>query len=142
MTFEQKFVVAKLNELNVYAKELAEVLKLNDENILKDLDKLRHAERAFQLTVDTMLDINQHFIKELKLPVYSDFQSTFYLLGEKGVLPKTFSDKLAPIVGLRNRIVHRYESINRRVFVKELRKNFGDFQKYADLISKYLNKKK
>lgn len=140
MTFEKQFIAAKLNELGSYRDELADILKSSDENILKDLDKLRHTERAFQLAVDTMLDINQHFIRELGLPVADDFQSTFYMLGENNILPKEFADKAAPIVGLRNRIVHRYETINRKLFLADLRKNFGDFKKYADFIAEYINK--
>jgi len=141
MTFEKQFVVTKLNELEIYVDELADILQTSDENILKDLDKLRHSERAFQLAVDTMLDINQHFIRELGLPVSNDFQSTFYALGENNILSGEFADKIAPIVGLRNRIVHRYETINRKRFLANLRKNFEDFKTYTKLITEYINQK-
>jgi len=141
MTFEKQFVVAKLNEIDAYVKELADILALTDESILNDLDKLRHTERAFQLAVDTMLDINQHFIKELNLPVSDDFQSTFYALGESKIIPKGFADKIAPIVGLWNRIVHRYDVINRRLFLKDLRKNFSDFENYKKHILDYSKKR-
>ncbi|OGF48947.1 hypothetical protein A3G55_04460 [Candidatus Giovannonibacteria bacterium RIFCSPLOWO2_12_FULL_44_25] len=109
--------------------------------MLEDLDKLRHLERAFQLAVDIMMDINQHFIKELKFPISDDFQSTFYVLGGNNVLPKEFADRVAPVAGVRNRIVHGYETLNRRQFLKDLRINFEDFKKYIKFISEYNVKK-
>ncbi|KKT29749.1 MAG: hypothetical protein UX43_C0004G0039 [Candidatus Giovannonibacteria bacterium GW2011_GWB1_46_20] len=141
MTFEKQFVEAKLNELRGYVEELENLLKLGDAAILEDLDKLRHLERAFQLAVDIMMDINQHFIKELKFPISDDFQSTFYVLGGNNVLPKEFADRVAPVAGVRNRIVHGYETLNRRQFLKDLRINFEDFKKYIKFISEYNVKK-
>ena len=135
MTFEKQFVETKLNEFRSYVQELENLLKLGDDVILKDLDKLRHLERAFQLAVDIMIDINQHFINELKFPVSDDFQSTFYILGDNNILPKEFADHVAPIAGIRNRIVHGYETLNRRQFLKDLRASFDDFKKYIKFIS-------
>lgn len=141
MTFEKQFVEAKLNELRNYITELENLLKLDDAVILEDLDKLRHLERAFQLAVDIMIDINQHFIKELKFSVSDDFQSTFYILGDNNVLPKEFAERVAPVAGVRNRIVHGYETLNRRQFLKDLRASFDDFKKYIKFTSEYNVKK-
>ena len=114
MTFERQFVVTKLNELDGYAEELNEFLTRDDVAILKNIESVRAVERVFQLAVDAMLDINKYLINELSLAVPEDFQSTFYTLGENNVLPKEFAGKIAPIVGLRNRIVHGYETVNKK----------------------------
>lgn len=141
MTFDRRFVNNKLKELDIYYQEMIEILKSSDTIILSDIDKLRHAERSLQLAVDTMIDINQHFIKELKLRVSDDFQSTFEVLAENKILPQVFALKIAPVVGLRNRIVHRYEEVDEKLFLASFRKNCRDFEKYMKYIYAYLNKK-
>lgn len=140
MVFRKAFVLEKIEEILAILDEATELFKFSDEEILKDLLKYHTAERLLQLIVDLMLDINYHFIRELNLKTGEDFQGTFYILGENGVLPGKFAQKIAPVVGLRNRIVHRYETIDRKLFIKSFRMNLGDFKKYIKLIGIYLEK--
>ena len=140
MTFNQLFIKNKLKELDKYYQEMQDVLKFSDNAILSDIDKLRHAERSLQLVVDTMIDINQHYIKELKLPTSDDFQGTFLILAENKILPKIFAEKIAPVVGLRNRIVHRYEEVDKKLFITSFRKNYKDFDKYMKYIYQYMQR--
>ncbi len=136
MTFNKNFVIQKIDEFIGYLKELDELLIFSDQEIFTDSGKLHIAERLLQLIVDTMLDINQHFIKEQNLKIPDDFQSTFYILGENNIFPTDFAIKIAPVVGLRNRIVHRYDSINKQLFIETLRKNASDFKIYIKFINK------
>ena len=136
MTFQQAFIIAKLNKIKQYKNELEELLKFSDKEILQDSYKYHTAERLLQLIVDTMIDVNQHFIQGKKLKPSEDFQSTFYILGENRYLPMSFAIKIAPIVGLRNRIIHRYEKLNKKMFIENLRKNISDFEKYINIILK------
>lgn len=139
MTFEQAFVVKKLTELKGYIDELQDFLHASDDEILCDSGKIHIAERLLQLIVDTMIDVNQHYIKELRLPVAEDYQSTFRVLGSHNILPNDFAEKLAPVVGLRNIVVHRYEQIDKARFIQLLRKNSDDFLRYCDEIIKKLS---
>lgn len=138
MTFQKAFVFQKLEEIFGYLDETKDFLKFSDEEILADSGKLHIAERLLQLIVDIMIDINQHFIKELNLKIPEDFQGTFYILGENKILPMKFAQKIAPVVGLRNRIVHRYDTLDKPLFVSTFRKNYSDFETYLKLISDYL----
>lgn len=140
MTFKKTFVLQKIEEISKNLDEAKEIFKFSNKEILRDTLKYHTAERLFQLIVDLMLDINHHFIKELNLEISEDLQGTFYILGSQKILPERFAQKIAPVVGLRNRIVHRYETINRKVFIADFRKNFPDFEKYLKLINDYLKK--
>lgn len=127
--------------MNGYVKELDSFLEQNtDEQILSDSSKLHIAERLVQLIVDNMIDINQHFIRELDLEIPDDLQSSFLILGENRVLPKDFAFKIAPVTGVRNILVHQYEKLDKEMFVRHIRKNFPDFEKYANYIIEYLKK--
>lgn len=141
MTFDKKFIEKKLEELGGYQKEIENYFRFSDKEILADSEKLHIGERLLQLTVDTMIDINQHFIKELNLRLTDDFQSTFEVLAEHGILTQDFAAQLAPVVGLRNRIVHRYETIKKKLFLTSFRKNFQDFDAYLKHIYAHLESK-
>ncbi|MBI2644842.1 DUF86 domain-containing protein [Candidatus Uhrbacteria bacterium] len=140
MGFEKAFVTKKLTEIDKYLKELEDLLACSDKQIKSDSGKLHIAERLLQLIVDTIIDINTYFIRELNLPISEDYQSTFFTLAERGILPKNFAEKMAPIVGLRNRIVHRYESVDTHLFLSLLRSNVKDFTKYIVFIFRQLKK--
>lgn len=138
MTFEKAFILQKLEEISGYLKEVKDLFKFSNKEVLADSGKLHIAERLLQLIVDIMIDINQHFIKELNLKISEDFQSTFYILGENKILPMDFAQKIAPVVGLRNRIVHRYDTLDKHLFIATFRKNQPDFKTYLKLINDYL----
>lgn len=138
MTFSKAFITEKLTEIEKYQVELEELLDFSDEEILNDSGKTHIAERLLQLIVDTILDINQHLIKELGLEPAEDFQSTFYILGKHNIMSDDFAVKIAPVVGLRNRVVHRYDTLNKDLFIKTLRENYKDFDLYSKLIQKRL----
>lgn len=142
MTFQKIFVFKKMEEINGYLKETEELLMFSDQEILSDSGRLHIAERLLQLVVDAVIDINQHFIRELNLTLSEDFQSTFYTLGENNILPTDFAQKIAPVAGLRNRIVHRYEELNKTLFITSLRKNYEDFKSYLKYINNYLKTEK
>ncbi|MDD2732083.1 MAG: DUF86 domain-containing protein [Candidatus Pacebacteria bacterium] len=140
MTFKKAFIYQKIEEISGYLIEIKDFLKYSDAEILADSGRVHIAERLLQLIVDTMIDINQHFIRELNLKISEDFQGTFYLLGKEKILPNNFAIKIAPVVGLRNRIVHRYDTLDKKLFIKTLRKNYSDFEEYIKLINNYLEK--
>lgn len=142
MTFSELFVNKKISEIKGYIKEIEDFLEYSDKEIIENSEKMHIAERLLQLVVDTILDINQHIITELKLKIAEDFQSTFYSLAENNVLPQDFAEKIAPVVAVRNRIVHGYESLDKELFIKNLRKNYSDFKKYIESIENYLEKSK
>ena len=140
MTFQKAFVLQKLEEAQKYLKEIKDFFNFSDEEILADSGRLHIAERLLQLIVDIIIDINQHFIRELNLKISEDFQGTFYILGENNVLPADFAQKIAPVVGLRNRVVHRYDTLDKELFIATFRKNYSDFETYIKLINEYLKK--
>ena len=137
---DQNLVKEKIRNIQEYMNEIKSILVLPDADIVHTVEKLRTLERNFQLIVDEMLDINIHLIKELNLESPDDFQSTFEILGEHNILPKDFAYKIAPVVGLRNKIVHRYEIIDRTLFVNAFKNNYKDFEELLRLIREYLDK--
>jgi len=139
MTLNQGLITSKLDLIEQYQRQLTALLELSDAEIISLPAQMAAVERFFQLMVDSMVDINQHIIRELDLKSADDLQSTFYPLGKKDILPNDFAQKLAPIVGVRNRLVHQYEDLDKKLFLKNLRDNFSQFETYREFIIKYLS---
>lgn len=139
----KEFVKRKIKYIEGYISEIREVVKLDSKEILRSFRDLRTLERVFQLIVDEIIDINLHFIRELDLRTPDDFQSSFEILAEKGkIIPEDFAIRIAPTVGLRNRLVHRYEKIDQKFFIEQVKKEYKDFIKYIKYINQYLEKTK
>lgn len=139
--FDQTLVQNKLNQMIEYMDELGLIVAMPDDEIKNNYLVYHTAERLLQLIADTMTDVNMYFIKERQLHVPDDLQSTFRTLAASGILPEDFADKIAPVVGMRNLLVHRYEKMDRDFFTHKLKQNFSDFKQYTIFIEQALKGK-
>lgn len=138
---DSTFIQKKMNTLSEYIAKLERlVTPVEIKEIRNEEMRLDAVERNFQLAVDQMVDINTHLIKTGGFGTVDDLQSTFKMLGDFKVLEKNFAEKLAPIVGVRNMLVHRYEKLDKDLFLTNLKKNFSDFKTYMIQIDTYINK--
>ncbi len=136
---DKQLLEKKMDMLSEYIGKLEPlVIGTNIEDIKEHSLVLPAIERYFQLAVDQMIDINTHIIREKNLGSVDDLQSTFKMLGDFNVLPSEFARKIAPIVGARNMLVHRYEKLDKDMFLNNLQRNFGDFKKYLIQINDFL----
>ena len=69
------------------------------------------AERLLQEAIEAALDINAHLIDERGGEVPEDYYGGCLKMSELGLFPPELAHSLAPSAGLRNRLVHAYESI-------------------------------
>ena len=136
----KNLIKTKIRSIQEYLLEIEPILSLPKDQIITNVEKLRTLERNFQLIVDAMLDINIHFIRELEFGSPDDLQSTFVILAEGKILPFDFAQKISPIVGLRNILVHGYEKVDKELFVDSFQKNRQDFDKYMLFINSFLDK--
>ena len=135
---DKEFISEKFKNISEYLSETEEVLKVDDAMIARDFRLLRTLERNFQLIVDELVDVNVYLIRELELKTADDFQNTFRILAEANILPSDLAERMAPVVGLRNMLVHRYEKINKNLFVRQVRNEYSDFIQYLTCVNDYL----
>ena len=141
MTLRKSFIIKKIELTKKYLAEAEVFFQHTDEEILHSPEKLHIAERLLQLIVDTVLDINKHIIKEQNLETPDDLQGTFETLSDNHIFEKEFAQQIGKVVGLRNRIVHQYETVDNKQFIKDFRKNRSDFDEYFKQLIAYLDKK-
>ena len=68
-----------------------------------------------------------------------DYQSTFITLGEHKILSMDFAVKIAPSVGLRNLVVHKYGRVDIKRMVEDIRNEIGDYIDYLKFIDGFLS---
>lgn len=97
-------------------------------------------ERLFQLMVDEAVDVNTLILEKEKQPLPDTNQGTFEALADIGIVPQALHSRIAGSVGLRNRLVHRYETVQRSVLLREVPKYTAAYKEYLALvIRKYLS---
>ncbi|MDP2630705.1 MAG: DUF86 domain-containing protein [Candidatus Uhrbacteria bacterium] len=136
----KNIIEGKLTDIQRYFGELEPVLKFSCTEILDDPLKIHTVERLFQLIVDTAVDINTHIIVESAFGVPDDYQNTFVVLGEQKILPMSFVNRIAPSVGLRNMIIHRYGHVDLKRMVDDIASEIGDYREYVKYILDFLKK--
>lgn len=135
---DKSLVKNKLADIEGYFKELEPVLANNFSDILADNLKIRTIERLFQLIVDTSIDINTHIISESDLQVPDDYQSTFITLSENKVLSVELALRIAPSVGLRNLVVHKYGKVDLKKMIEDIKNEIGDYLDYMKSVNQFI----
>jgi uncharacterized protein YutE (UPF0331/DUF86 family) len=139
MTVSQVFITEKVRLLREYVQKAKDIFgAVPDDKAILGSDSVYVLERMFQLAVEVVIDINNYLIKELDIEPAEDIEGTFKTLARKNVLPADFAATMGPTVGLRNKLVHVYEKVDRASFVGDFRKNIGDFDKYISYVLKFV----
>ena len=133
-------VINKMADTQKYLEELMPILQHDSREIIDDNLKLRSVERLFQLIVDTTIDINMYIITESDISVPDDYQSTFMVMGEHNIVPMDFAQAIAPSVGLRNLIVHKYGKVDIKRMIDDVKNNIGQYKDYLRHISEFAKK--
>lgn len=137
---DHNLLKSKTNDILGYLSELKPLLQEEAREIIEDNLKLHSVERLFQLVVDTSIDMNTHIIIELGLNVPNDYQSTFMTLAENGIMPKDFALKIAPSVGLRNLVVHKYGNVDIKKMVDDIKAEIGQYKDYLSYVDTFIEK--
>lgn len=137
---DKELLKNKMIDIQGYHRELEDILKEDSRDIIEDNLKLHSVERLFQLIVDTSIDINTHIILESDFMVPNDYQSTFITLAENKILAMDFALKIAPSVGLRNLIVHKYGKVDLKKMVDDIKSGISQYLEYLNYINSFLAK--
>jgi len=95
-------------------------------------------ERLLQELVEAAIDVNTHILVQDGHGPPADFYQGFLRLAEYGILSPDLAEALAPSAGLRNRLVHEYESIVDTIVLDAVRKAQQLFPQYVAAIERYL----
>lgn len=125
---------ARLKKLRAAAAKLARFKKMSLEVFIGDTDNTDLAERNLEVAIEAMLDIGNHIIASLDYEKPENYFDIFIILGKNKVIAKEFAAKLAPLAGLRNRIIHDYTKIDYNLILKNIKERLSDFEEFSKQI--------
>lgn len=114
--------------------------KVTFEELIGNNVFLSAVERNLQVAIECILDIGNHIIAEKGFETPEDNEDIIRILGDEGVIPSGFSERIRGIAGFRNILIHEYTGIDYRLLYDYLRYRLDDFREFAMHISTYLDK--
>ncbi|MBI2559837.1 MAG: DUF86 domain-containing protein [Planctomycetes bacterium] len=125
-----KKCLQKLEPLVAKSKE-----ELIQDEYLKDI-----IERNLEIAIQACIDICNRIISVEELEKPKDYFEAIIRLGENNILPYEFAQKISPIAGFRNILIHEYIDINWDEVYKNLQ-NIEDFYRFMSYINQWLASK-
>jgi uncharacterized protein YutE (UPF0331/DUF86 family) len=127
-------VLRQLSLLNEYLKQLNELKKQPLESFKQSPINRAAAERLLQVSIETTLNIGNHFIASRGYRSPKDYADIFKVLEEEKLLSADFSKSLQQMARFRNRLVHVYWEIDIEVIYEIIQSKLADFEKFAKMV--------
>jgi len=116
--------------------------QLSIEKISEDYYTQAVVERILERLIGRAIDINQHIIAEKgsTLENVTTYRDTFIRLIELGIYPREFGENISKSAGLRNILVHEYNSIHPEVLQKSIGEAIKEFNRYTKFILSFVER--
>ena len=85
------------------------------------------AERNMQVAIQSVLDICNHVVADMKLEVPDEEKQAFQIMASHKILSQGLAKTLTGMTGMRNVLVHEYLEVDRVYSI--MTNNLGDFEK-------------
>jgi uncharacterized protein YutE (UPF0331/DUF86 family) len=135
---ERDIVVRKLSVIVENLKALEVVRGQEGEQFSRDLYLRKATERLLQELIEAAIDINTHLIVGSGKAAPDDYYDSFILAGQHGLLPDELARKLAPSAGLRNRLVHEYDELDRSLVLESAKLTLSLYPRYVEAVERLL----
>ncbi len=139
---EEEIIRKKLAVIIACLNALTPIKGMSVEDYCGDLYKRKAAERLMQELIEAAIDINTHIIVHIGNAPPEDYYESFIKLGELRVISKNLAEKLAPSAGLRNRLVHEYDTIEDPIVLAAIETAEVLYPEYIKEIEGYISEKK
>jgi uncharacterized protein YutE (UPF0331/DUF86 family) len=139
---DKDLIFRKINLISKDLKALKPISELSEKKYLQNQILEVQTERYLERIIGRMIDINYHIITENGNSPPHDYFQSFTELGKLRILPLEFSQKIANLAGLRNRISHEYNSLDERKIYRALKGVIKDVPRYLKFIEKFTENKK
>ena len=109
---DRERILAKLDALHGYGRELRVVLPGSLDHYMASNEKRRATERLLQVSIECVLDIRGLFVAGLRLGLPAEEENLFDRLEQGGVLSPELIRTLRAMRRFRNILVHEYGALD------------------------------
>jgi uncharacterized protein YutE (UPF0331/DUF86 family) len=131
---DKGIIDARLSKVRLAAQKLNRFRNVSFKDFMANTDNLDIAERNLEVAIEAMLDIGNHIIAVMGFNKPEDYFDIFIILGKNRVVDSAFAEKIAPLAGLRNRIIHDYTKIDYELLLRNIKEKLSDFEEFVEQI--------
>ena len=139
---DKERILAKVDELESYLKELSEVKPRTYGEYENSIQKKRSCERLLQISIECVIDVCALIGRGLSIGLPPDEDDLLDRLGKKKIFSRNIVRKLKQMKSFRNILVHRYGTIDDELVFKVLMEQVGDFEEFKRQVTSNLNNKR
>ena len=137
---DRQLIEQHLQNMEEALANLRRYQHLSLEEFEKDLSLIWIAEKGLQILIQNLLDIGAHLLASEIRNDWDDYGEIIAKLGQHGIIPKDFSERIKGMAGLRNILVHEYLRVDVNKLHDFVKNQLGDFVEFMAHIQSYLEK--
>ena len=126
---DRERILAKLDELDGYLRELREIVPATLAEYRK-VEKKRACERLLQIAIECVIDVGNLMISGLRLGLPAEEDDIFEKLERAGIISAEMVALLKRMKGCRNILVHDYARVNDEIIFEVVGTKLGDFDAF------------
>ncbi|MDD3473057.1 MAG: DUF86 domain-containing protein, partial [Syntrophaceae bacterium] len=108
------------------------------DEFVKDPEKFGSAERFLQLSIETVNDLGNHVVSDLKLGEVNWQSDIPSLLHKHGLVDERLAGLWMKMIGFRNILVNEYIDIDRKKVYGVIQSNLDDFRKIMAIFARWM----
>ncbi|MBU0760774.1 MAG: DUF86 domain-containing protein [Nanoarchaeota archaeon] len=139
MKIDRGKIYSKIDELNNYLDELEKIKPADFKEYKDSIEKKRACERLLQISIETVIDVGNVLVSNLKLGIPSDEDELFDKLKHKKIISGKMEKILKDMKGFRNILVHKYGEVDDELAFENLDK-LGDFEDFVGEVMSFVKK--
>jgi len=136
---DREIVRKKVATIVENLKALEPIMDLSQEEYIGDIYKRKATERLLQELIEAAIDVNTHIIVQTGSVAPDDYYESFIKAGKLKIISMKLAQKLAPSAGLRNRLVHEYDSLEHSMVLDAVRMAEELYPQYIKDIEAYIS---
>jgi len=135
---DKERILSNLDELESYLSEIEDIKPADLHEYKVSVEKRRACERLLQISIETVIDICNIIISELKLGLPSNEEEIFDKLEKKKIISPQMCGLLNDMKGFRNILVHKYGVVDDEIVFEMLSEKMKDFDAFKKEILLFL----
>lgn len=138
---DKQVIEQHLQNMEEALTNLGKYRSLSLEEFEKDLSLIWIAEKGLQILIQNLLDIGAHLLASEIKNDWDDYGEIILKLGQHGIIPRDFSEKIQGMAGLRNILIHEYLRVDVSKIYDLLKNRMGDFTEFMSYVQSYPEKR-
>ncbi len=133
-------IIKLLESLREHVNLLRSVQSESLASLTADLVRYNGVIHLLQICVEHVTDIGAHILAGSGLEMPDEYRDIIIKLGQHSIIPRDFAERIAPMTGFRNIVVHRYLTVDPAQVYSHLQHGLDDFERFIVYIYEYLQR--